>query len=239
MLAIIGSRSEEISLLRSRSRIDAIENVERIRFYLGEINDTRILLADASAVEKGIVAAGGIGIDRFGADTVIFTGVAAPLVPYLQHGDMVVADKLMQIGGRPETIPDEPQPDEEMSMIYADTGLIQQVCQAYESLFSGKSNRPELVKGTVVSVDSDVFDRKSSGRLQREYGAIAVNKDGASAARLCMMKRKPFLVMCTIADPPAPTGRAPFDSHLSAFPPHMVDVLEAALTTARVEPAIR
>jgi len=239
MLAIIGSRSEEIGLLRSRSLIDAVETVESIRFYLGEFNDTRVVLADTGAVERGIVATGRIGIDRFGADTVIFTGVAAPLVPYLQHGDMVVADRLMQIGESLKTIPDNPQPDKDMPMIYADTGLIQRVCQAYESLFSGKSNRPELIKGTVVSDDSGVFDRKLSGRLQREYGAVAVDKDSASAGRLCMMKGRPFLVMCTIVDPPAPTGRASFDSHLRAFPRHMVDVLEAALATPQPEPAIR
>ncbi len=222
MLAILGSRGIEIDLLCARAEIGRSERYAGMKFFLGAIDSAEVVLANPGAGRISSAAATQIVIDRFDADQIIFIGPASPLVPYLQHGDLVVGERLWQFEAD-RIAADQPSGDAETDgvMVSADRTMLQQVETAYRELFSRKSNRPQLISGTIVSDNHGLFSKKTISLLHREFGAIAVDHAGATVAEVCHMNARPFAVIRVIRDVPAESEGIEAAAGLEVVPEHL------------------
>jgi len=222
MIAIIGVAREEIAYFKSLTSVNLEQNYAGMDFYSGKMAEVEVVLACSGMGKVPAAIAIQVAIDRFSADTIIASGPAGPLVPYLQQGDMVIADRLIQYN------PDlqiSAKPGRDIltgdSLITADPGFIGRMTDSYNDVFGGKSNRPQLVMGTVISGDDAITDRKTVGRLLRDFGVVAIDRNGATMARVCRMNQKPFLLIRTIVDTPDGEFYNYFDSQLQVVPEYI------------------
>jgi adenosylhomocysteine nucleosidase len=238
MIAIISMAQEETGQLRSEAVIESVESYAGLDFYIGTLDSVEIVLACSGIGEVSAAEAARFAIDRFGADTIITTAPAGPLVPYLQQGDIVVADQLREYNT--EYLRTDGQNSEILieGEYECDSGLLARIADAYEGVFGKKSNRLQLIQGAVISSDCVISDRKTIGRLQREFGAVAVDREGAATARLCREKDVPFLVIRTIVDCPDGDFHNRFDTQLQVIPEYITAIVRHVISVPREEPVI-
>ncbi|MCP4634312.1 MAG: 5'-methylthioadenosine/adenosylhomocysteine nucleosidase, partial [candidate division Zixibacteria bacterium] len=154
-------------------------------------------------------------IDRFNVSQIIFTGLAGTLVPYLTVGDIVVSNYVVQydfdltaFGRRHGELPDVGR------MIEADSSLLKLTCYAFDSVFKYIKGSPELVVGTIISGDKFVTDPQKVEWLQREFGAVATEMEGAAVGYTCFLNDIPFVIIRTISDSGSDTAIDDFNSYL-------------------------
>ena len=96
MLAVLGAMEEEIVRLRARLTDVREETVARVRVARGSFDGTEIILAQCGIGKVNTAICTQMIIDRYGADRLLFCGVAGGLAPNMQPGDIVVANHLIQ-----------------------------------------------------------------------------------------------------------------------------------------------
>ncbi len=239
MIGIMGALEEEVSLYISKAEIETFETYAGMKFYRGKLGEESVVIVQTGVGKVNAAIAAQILVDRYNIDRMIFTGLAGALVPYLQQGDLVVANYLVQydvdltaFGHRVGEVPSVGR------MIEADSEMLKQVTDAYDVVFAGMSNRPQMIVGTVVSGDRFISDRKTIAWLQREFGAVATEMEGAAVAQVCQMNDKPFLVIRTISDSAAEDAPEEFESALKSAPENAFNLLQNLLCSERMEKAV-
>jgi adenosylhomocysteine nucleosidase len=239
MIGIMGVLEEEVSLYISKAEIEAFETYAGMKFYWGKLGEESAVIVQSGAGKVNAAIAAQILVDRYNIDRMIFTGPAGALVPYLQRGDLVAANYLVQydidltsFGRHVGEVPSVGR------MIEADSEMLKQVTDAYDAVFSGMSNRPQMIIGTVVSGDRFISDRKTIAWLQREFGAVATEMEGAAVAQVCQMNDKPFLVIRTISDSAVEDAPEEFESTLKSAPENAFYLLRNLLGSERMEKAV-
>lgn len=238
MIAIINMAQEETGQLRSEAVIESVASYAGLDFHIGTLDGIEVALACSGIGEVSAPEAARIAIEKLGADTVITTAPAGPLVPYLQQGDIVVADQLREYdpNHRPGNKANSPILMEET--YDGDPGLLSRIADAYEGIFGGKSDRLQLVQGAVISCDGVISDRKIMGRLQREYGAVAIDREGAPTAGICREKNVRYLAIRTIVDCPDGDFHNRFDAQLQVIPEYISAIIRHIISAPREEPVI-
>ena len=221
MIGLMGAMQEEIGLFQDYATITKTTTIAGMKFHQGTIEGNDAVIVRCGVGKVNAAVATQILIDRFETDEIILTGLAGALVPYLQQGDIVMANFLVQydvdltaFGRRKGELPSVGR------MLESDPMMLRQMTEAYDSVFGGRSNRPQIVVGTIVSVDSFISDKQTIGTLQREFGAVATEMEGAAVAQVCQMNGVPFVVVRTISDD-ASTGAADqFAANIEMAPIH-------------------
>jgi len=226
MIAIISVAREEFGYFKSLMAVDREQKIAGIDFYSGKLEGVEIVLACSGMNQLHSAIATQAAIDRFDIDAVIASGPAGPLVPYLQQGDLVIANRLIQFH------PDHPHNTDpqfsqmlDESLIVTNSGFTGRITDAYNEVFGGKSNRPQLVMGTVISSDYAISDRKTVGRLLRDFGVVAIDRNGATLAQVCRMNEKPCLLIRTVIDTPDGAIYNYFDSQLQVMPEYITSLV--------------
>ena len=120
----------------------------------------------------------------------------------------------------------------------ADKVLISRAKDAYDVVFGTKSNRPQLVLGTVISSDKAITDLKTIGRLQRDHGVIAIDREGAAISRVCHTNHKPFLIIRNVVDSPDGDFFNQFDLHLQVVPEYITALVRCFIAAPQPAPAL-
>jgi len=225
MLAILGTRGIEIDLLRTQAEMGRAETHAGMKFLLGALDGVDVALANPGPGKIATSVATQILFNRFDVDEVIFVGPASPLVPYLQQGDLVIGERSWQFDPSHVSGCDK----ENDAIIAADETLVRRITETYKELYSHRSNRPQLIKGTIVSDDQGIFNKRIIGLLHRELGVVALDREAATAAAVCTMNGKPFAVVRTIVDDLADTPSDADRSGLQATPEHLTTLVREAL----------
>jgi adenosylhomocysteine nucleosidase len=196
-IAIIGAMKEEIELLINH--MDGVtENVKAgITFREGSFLGKQVVVCKSGVGKVNAAVTTQILIDQFGAEAVLFTGVAGALHPELNIGDIVISSECMQHDmdvtalGFPRGV----IPYEETSIFPADAGLLQLAAASGERLFHGR-----VKEGRVLSGDQFVSSREVVGDLHRELGGMCTEMEGAAVAQVCSMNAIPYVVIRSMSD---------------------------------------
>lgn len=235
MLAILGSQDTEIIQLKKHLTVEAEQRYAGITCLAGSIDGAPTVLAVIGTHCIRTAAATQIVLDRFDVDEAVFMGPAQPLVPYLQQGDLVIAERLWQYDqNRLAAMGDDGDAPDDESIISADFGMVRRLGDAYKDLFSRQSNRPQLISGAVVSADNRAFGRKTVGLLHRLIGAVAADRAGAAFAEVCCMNDVSFVVLHTvmeIAPEAGPGNMQPGPKPVPEYSAALVRQIQAAKTT--------
>jgi adenosylhomocysteine nucleosidase len=201
MIGLLSAMDEETELFRQNIQISESMTYAGVTFNKGTLNGVQIVHGKCGVGKVNAAAATQLMIDKFGVKAVIFTGLAGTLVPYLKRGDMVISNfvgqhdfDLTAFGKRPGQVNDSGR------LIEADPRLVQIAAKAYEDTLAQSRKEAQMVVGTIVTGDSFVANSDRLKWLQREFGAVAAEMEGAAIGQVCLANKVAFVVIRVISD---------------------------------------
>ena len=93
-LAIMGAMQEEIEPLLAHFKDVNVVEYANNKFYEVSYNGLEIVIAYSKIGKVFASLTASTMIEKFGCDTLLFSGVAGGINPKLQIGDLIIADKL-------------------------------------------------------------------------------------------------------------------------------------------------
>ena len=227
MLAVIGAMEEEVRLLRAEMNGVSEASHAEILVAKGDFKGTEIALAQCGIGKVNAAICTQMLINLYQPEALVFSGVAGGLLPNMQVGDLVIASHLIQFdidltafGRRHGELPDSDR------MIQSDPGLVEKTADAFDAAFNGGAGEPNLMIGTVVSGDRFVEDSKTLRWLQREFGALATEMEGAAVGYTCQLNGVPFVVTRGLSDTANESAPDDFKSNLDTVCRHSYRLME-------------
>jgi adenosylhomocysteine nucleosidase len=214
MLALMAALPEEFGPLRSALVAPVVHHHAGREFITGQLDgrDAVLVLARIGKVAAAITAT--LLIERFGAQAIIFTGVAGGLHRDARVGDVVIARELLQhdLDASP-LFPRHEVPLTGCSRLAADVELADALAAAARDAMAIESqalsaswsalgiHAPRVHLGLVLSGDRFVATAGESEALRHELpDALAVEMEGAAVAQVCHDCDVPFAVLRAISD---------------------------------------
>ena len=213
-VAILGAFDEEVAILEEQLVNPKAHTIQGIQFLTGILNEQNVVIARTGVGKVNAAMTVTLVIEHFRPNRVIFTGVAGGLNPDLQIGDIVIAQKTAQhdLGSLKSAEIENfgvrnPINGKRNPVFFpADPDLLQITETALESIKlnpfptpQGQRN-PRIVRGIVVTGDVFVATDAKRAALHKNFGADAVEMEGAAVAQICWQHNVPCLVIRSLSD---------------------------------------
>jgi adenosylhomocysteine nucleosidase len=239
-LALIAAMHEELSAVLELMPDEQRERVAGREFWVGHLGGQAVVAVLSGIGKVAAATTATLAIHRFGAQALLFTGVAGGLGEGVRVGDLVVATELLQHDMDASPIfPRHELPLYGLSRLRADAAMTQRLLQAAHALAADAPRvlgtdtlaafgigTPAVHNGLIISGDRFVSSTAESQSLRGELpDALAVEMEGAAVAQVCHDHGLPFAVVRTISD--RADDHAPVD--FTAFIRHIASRYAAAL----------
>ncbi len=228
IIGIVSTMKNEIQILKDSMEIEAEETVSGMTFYKGTLGGHPVAVVRCG---RGKVNAGACAqtlIVRFGAKSVIDTGVAGSLNSEINIGSIIISTDAVQhdvdgtaLGCRRGMIPGNT-----VSIFPADPGLRRSAVSSAAAVIPQK----KIFEGRVCSGDQFIADRGKKQRLGEEFSALCCDMEGAALAQVCAMNGTPYVLIRAVSDKADDVGHLSYQGlfeavarHCTAIVRHMVE----------------
>ena len=194
-LAIMGAMEEEITpLLSYFTDIKKIEFANNI-YYEAKLNNLDVVIAYSKIGKVFSTLTATTMIEKFGCDTLLFSGVAGGVNPELKIGDLIVANKLAQ-HDLDITAFGHPHGYVPGGSVYVETSeKLRKI-----ALEVAQENNIKIIEGIIATGDQFVCDEKRKEFIANTFNADALEMEGASVAVVCDALKVPCLILRAISD---------------------------------------
>ena len=208
-IAIMGAMSEEISPILEK--LDSYKTVEFAgnRYYTATYRGVELIIAYSKIGKVFSALTATTMIEHFGADRLLFSGVAGAISPALKVGDLIVATKLSQhdlditaFGHPYGYVP------EGAVFVEADREMIE--LSKKVAVEMGK----KVQEGIIATGDQFVANEERKNWIGKTFGADALEMEGASVAVVCDALKVPFFILRAISDAADMDASFSFDAFL-------------------------
>ena len=214
-VGIIGAMIEEITpLIEAFRRLHCSISQEQLggnTYYKVNIGEKEVYIAYSKIGKVHAAITASVMIAHFGCEKILFSGVAGGLAKDLKVGDLLIASKLCQhdvdisaFGHPLGFIP------ESSTFIQADSTLNALAHKVAKQM--GKN----LKEGIIASGDQFIASESKKMWIIKEFGADAVEMEGASVAVVCNAFNVPFCVFRSISDSADGGADVSFDKFLES-----------------------
>ena len=210
-IAIMGAMPEEIEPLISKLDDITETTYAANRYYEGSYQGTPVVVAYSKIGKVFATLTATILIEKFGCDTLLFSGVAGAISEDLAIGDLIIADGLCQHDlditafGHPHGY----VPEGEVC-IPTDVTLR----SIAKSIASEKGIT--LKEGIIATGDQFVANSDRKNWISDTFKADALEMEGASVAVVCSALDIPFFVLRAISDSADMDAGFDFDTFLQS-----------------------
>ena len=195
---IIGAMEEEIALLKEKMEIEVVVKKASMEFYQGLLNGREVVLVRSGIgkVNAGLCAQ--ILVDVFNVSHLINTGIAGSLRAEINIGDIVVSTDLIHhdMNAVAFGYPVGQIPQMDVFSFQGDEVLRKVAVQACREV----NPDIQVFEGRIASGDQFVADQGVKDFIVKEFGAYAVEMEGAAIAQAAYLNHVPFLVIRAISD---------------------------------------
>ena len=194
-LAIMGAMEEEITpLLENFTNIKKIDYANNT-YYECKLHDLDVVIAYSKIGKVFSTLTASTMIQKFGCDTLLFSGVAGGVNPKLKIGDLIVANKLAQ-HDLDITAFGHPHGFVPGGSVYVNTNEnLKNI-----ALEVAKENNVKIIEGVIATGDQFVADEKRKEFIESTFNADALEMEGASVAVVCDALNVPCLILRAISD---------------------------------------
>ncbi|WP_239617248.1 5'-methylthioadenosine/adenosylhomocysteine nucleosidase [Cohnella mopanensis] len=196
-IGIIGAMQEEIELLLAQLDDKQTEQHAGITYHHGLFRGKKVVLTRSGVGKVNAAVCTQVLVDRYGADAIVFTGVAGAVDPKLNIGDIVISTSSVQhdVDVTALGFPRGTIPYQEVSEYPADERLIAIAEEAGKKVYPGR-----CFTGKVLSGDQFIADRTVVKGLYEELGGACTEMEGASVAQVCYMNGIPHVIIRSMSD---------------------------------------
>ena len=195
LIAIISALYQEIKPLSKRLNNLTIHRRQGFSFLQGFIADKRILLVNSGMGRNNSRALMEVLVSNFPISLIISVGYAGALKPFLQAGDIVLADKLYLMQPSHEAECPIEITDKKTTLIYrVDEKLLNLALKALQA------SQLKYYLGSFLTVDRIIGKPKEKRVLGEKLKPLAVDMETAAIARIAKKKGLPFIALRSISD---------------------------------------
>ncbi len=194
-IAIMGAMEEEIEPLLEYFTDIKVTEFANNKYYEVKYNDLDIVVAYSKIGKVFSTLTATTMIEKFGCDTLLFSGVAGGINPKLKIGDLIVANKLCQHDlditafGHPHGfVPGGDvfvKTDERLKDI---------------ALEVASENNIKIIEGIIATGDQFVANEERKSFIENTFNADALEMEGSSVAVVCDALNVPCLILRAISD---------------------------------------
>jgi adenosylhomocysteine nucleosidase len=222
-IAVISALHEELAEVLALMPDPHRSTLAGREVWQGHLQGHRLVAVCSGIGKVAAATTATLVLERFGAQQVLFTGVAGGLAAGVEVGDIVVGQSFLQhdMDASP-LFPRHELPGYGRARLAADMAMEQVLHEAAqdavtwlpklldaETLQGLGLHRPRVHRGLIVSGDRFVATREESDALRRACPeALAVDMESAAVAQVCLDFAVPFGALRTISD------RADEDAHV-------------------------
>ncbi|MFA5233359.1 MAG: 5'-methylthioadenosine/adenosylhomocysteine nucleosidase [Sulfurimonas sp.] len=208
-IAIMGAMPEEIAPILEKIGSYKTTDYAGNRYYEASYKGIELVIAYSKIGKVFSTLTATTMIEHFGAEKLLFSGVAGAISPTLKVGDLIVATKLTQHDlditafGHPfGYVP------EGAVFVEADKQMIEISKDVAKSM--GKSVR----EGIIATGDQFVANEERKNWIGSTFGADALEMEGGSVAVVCNALNVPFFILRAISDAADMDASFSFDEFL-------------------------
>ena len=207
-IAILGAMPEEIEPLLKELNPKKIEFANN-KFYFANFANHELIIAYSKIGKVNSALTATLMIEKFGAQKLLFTGVAGALKNGFKIGDLLYATKVVQhdlditaFGHPYGFVPESP------IFVETDANLNKIAVKVAANLGINLKN------GIVASGDQFVCDEERKNWIEQTFDASAVEMEGASVAQVCHALHTPFFMLRAISDEAGSKAEFDFDEFM-------------------------
>lgn len=219
-LAIMGAMQEEIEPLLSHFKDVNVVEYANNKFYEVSYNGLEIVIAYSKIGKVFASLTASTMIEKFGCDTLLFSGVAGGINPKLQIGDLIIADKLCQHDlditafGHPH------------GFVPGGKVFVETTKELRDMAIKvANENNLKVIEGTIATGDQFVHSNERKQFIKNTFNADALEMEGASVAVVCDALNVPFFILRAISDTADMDAGFDFDEFLKSSAKNSADYL--------------
>jgi adenosylhomocysteine nucleosidase len=198
LFAIVSAMQEELAAVLALMQGQQKKTIAGRDFWLGQLHGREVIVVLSRIGKVAAATTATILIERFGVQSLVFTGVAGGLHPSAQVGDVVVATEFLHhdMDASP-LFPKFEVPLMGVSRFAVDAALSRELASAVSRALP----QARLHLGLMVSGDRFVSTTAESRAIQAVLpDALAVEMEGAAIAQVCLDYGVAFAAVRTISD---------------------------------------
>jgi adenosylhomocysteine/aminodeoxyfutalosine nucleosidase len=210
-LAIMGAMEEEIEpLLAHFTNVNVVEFANN-KYYEVNHNGLDIVIAYSKIGKVFASLTATTMIEKFGCDTLLFSGVAGAINPKLKIGDLIIAEKLCQ-HDLDITAFGHPNGFVPGGSVFVETSKeLREI-----AIEVAKENDLKVIEGTIATGDQFVHSTERKEFIESTFKADALEMEGASVAVICDALDIPFFILRAISDSADGGADIDFDEFLKS-----------------------
>jgi adenosylhomocysteine/aminodeoxyfutalosine nucleosidase len=219
-LAIMGAMQEEIEpLLAYFDKVNVVEYANN-KYYEVSYNGLEIVIAYSKIGKVFASLTASTMIEKFGCDTLLFSGVAGGINPKLKIGDLIIADKLCQ-HDLDITAFGHPHGFVPGGKVFVETSKeLREI-----AIKVANENDLNVIEGTIATGDQFVHSNERKEFIEKTFSADALEMEGASVAVVCDALNVPFFILRAISDTADMDAGFDFDEFLKSSAKNSADYL--------------
>ena len=197
-IGIIGAMEVEVKELKEQMQITRQLTKAGMEFCEGILEGQDVVVVRSGVGKVNAAVCTQILIDDFDAEVVINTGIAGSLNADINIGDLVISTDLVHhdMNAVAFGYPAGQIPQMETFSFKSDEALRKLAVQACKDV----NPDIEVFEGRIASGDQFVADQGVKDFVVKEFGAYAVEMEGAAIAQAAYLNNVPFLVIRAISD---------------------------------------
>ena len=196
MIGIIGAMDAEINELKASVKEMKTEKISNIFFYSGKINNKDVVIAKCGIGKVFAAVCVEAMILKYHPQKIIHIGIAGALSHELGLKDLAIAESVVQYDVD-QTAFDMPLgfiqgPD--IINIPCDKNIVSQI------EISAKKLNINYKTGVIASGDKFISNNIDKEKIIKNFGAIAVDMEGAATGQVCYANGVDFCVVRAMSD---------------------------------------
>ena len=209
MIGILCAMREELEPILEQVEIKEVVEHGKNKFYKAKFKNMDLILAYSKIGKVNSATTATIMIEKFGAQKLLFSGVAGAVDEDLKIGDLVIADKTCQhdvdltvFGYEPGYIPE--------SKVYFE-------CDKNLNLIAKRvadKMNVRLKEGIIASGDQFVHSKERKEWIKKTFNAIAIEMEGGAVGCVAWTLSVPFFMLRAISDTAEEGAGVDFDEFL-------------------------
>ena len=224
MYGIIVAMQEELEEIIKIMKDIEEKEIYGIYFIKGKIEDTKVVVVKSGVGKVNAARTTQILIDNLKVKSIINVGAAGALNPFLNIGDIVIAEKLVQHDFDITAFDhDKGYITGVGEYIYSDYKLVKKLQNVANKI---KDETYNINTGVIATGDIFCTDIAMKNKIYTKFDAECVEMEGAAIAQVCYLDKIPFVVFRSISDTPNGNNAIVFDKFVELASKRCANILK-------------
>ena len=196
MIGIIGAMSAEVEALKAKIENSLTEKVSGVEFVSGKLCGKDVVVAQCGIGKVFAAICAQTMIIRYGATTLINTGVAGTLCDKIGILDLAVSSAVVQHDMDTTAIGDAPGLISGINVVEIPAKA--ELCERVLRIAGEQGEK--AIGGVIASGDQFINNRERKQFIRDTFDAIACEMEGAAIGHVCYVNGVDFVIIRCISD---------------------------------------